>query len=87
MFTLYVLVEERTDILSHMHSSKTCSLQVDFNAATEYDAMNNYKVLQAAFAKMGIDKASHLPSACRAPLPSSPPSSASLDAGMRTTLS
>lgn len=51
------------------HSNKTCSSQVDFNAATEYDAMNNYKVLQAAFAKMGIDKASHLPSGCRAPLP------------------
>ena len=36
-------------------------LQVDFNAATEYDAVNNYKVLQAAFTKMGIDKAGHVP--------------------------
>lgn len=31
-------------------------MQVDFNAATEYDAVSNYKVLQAAFTKMGIDK-------------------------------
>ena len=37
-----------------------CCLQVDFNAATEYDAVNNYKVLQAAFTKMGIDKVSYL---------------------------
>ncbi len=33
---------------------------MDFNAATEYDAVNNYKVLQAAFTKMGIDKVSYL---------------------------
>ena len=37
-----------------------CCLQVDFNAATEYDAVNNYKVLQAAFTKMGIDKVGYL---------------------------
>ena len=36
-------------------------MQVDFNAATEYDAVNNYKVLQAAFTKMGINKVPHLP--------------------------
>ena len=36
-------------------------MQVDFNAATEYDAVNNYKVLQAAFTKMGINKVLHLP--------------------------
>ena len=34
---------------------------MDFNAATEYDAVNNYKVLQAAFTKMGINKVSYLP--------------------------
>ncbi len=34
---------------------------MDFNAATEYDAVSNYKVLQAAFTKMGINKVSYLP--------------------------
>lgn len=49
--------------------------------------MNNYKVLQAAFAKMGIDKASH-PALCLSrSTPNFSPSSASLDAGMRRTLS
>jgi hypothetical protein len=31
-------------------------VQVDYNAKTEYDAVNNYKVLQAAFLKLGVDK-------------------------------
>ena len=31
-------------------------LQVDFNASKEYEMIVNYKVLQAAFTKNGIDK-------------------------------
>ena len=30
--------------------------QVDFNAKTEYDSLNNYKVLQQAFLKYGVQK-------------------------------
>ena len=31
-------------------------VQVDFNAVNDYDSINNYKVLQAAFSKLHIDK-------------------------------
>jgi len=31
-------------------------LQVDYNATDEYNAINNYKVLQAGFNKLKIDK-------------------------------
>ena len=32
------------------------TMQVDFNASKEYEYITNYKVLQAAFTKIGIDK-------------------------------
>lgn len=32
--------------------------QVDFNAKNDYEYINNYKILQAAFTKLGIDKVS-----------------------------
>lgn len=31
-------------------------MQIDFNAKNEYDFINNYKVLQAAFLKLNVDK-------------------------------
>lgn len=37
-------------------SSAVVRAQVDFVAKTEYDMVNNYKVLQAGFLKVGIDK-------------------------------
>ena len=33
-------------------------VQVDFNAKNDYEYINNYKILQAAFTKLGIDKVS-----------------------------
>ena len=33
-----------------------CQAQVDFNSRSEYDSINNYKALQAAFDRVGVDK-------------------------------
>ena len=33
-----------------------CVLQVDFNSVQEYDWISNYKILQASFTKLRIDK-------------------------------
>lgn len=38
--------------------------QVNFNAATEYEMINNYKILQAGFNKLNIQKVSELRYAC-----------------------
>jgi RP/EB family microtubule-associated protein len=34
---------------------KSC-MQVDFNAKNEYDMINNYKVMQDVFNKLGVEK-------------------------------
>lgn len=31
-------------------------MQVDFNAKNEYDMINNYKVMQDVFNKLGVEK-------------------------------
>ncbi len=43
-----------------MNCPDSTDVQVDYNAKTEYDAVNNYKVLQAALLKLGVDKVSAL---------------------------
>ncbi|BDA48444.1 Microtubule-associated protein RP/EB family member 3 [Coccomyxa sp. Obi] len=43
-------------LLDALHPGVVNISKVDFNAKTEYDSVNNYKVLQAAFLKVGVDK-------------------------------
>lgn len=38
------------------HDSHPSAAQVDYAAKTEYDMVNNYKVLQAGLTKAGVDK-------------------------------
>lgn len=48
---------EQIDLASHaVQNSTPCTPQVDCNAKGEYEYINNYKVLQAAFNKLDIDK-------------------------------
>lgn len=39
-----------------LHPGSVNLSKVDFNSRSEYDSINNYKALQAAFTKAGIDK-------------------------------
>ncbi|KAK9917549.1 hypothetical protein WJX75_005668 [Coccomyxa subellipsoidea] len=43
-------------LVDALHPGTINMSKVDYNAKTEYDAVNNYKVLQAAFLKLGVDK-------------------------------
>ena len=39
-----------------LHPGSVNLSRVDFNSRSEYDSINNYKALQAAFARAGVDK-------------------------------
>ncbi|KAL3131145.1 hypothetical protein ABBQ38_000450 [Trebouxia sp. C0009 RCD-2024] len=43
-------------LLDALHPGCVALAKVDFNAKNDYEYINNYKILQAAFAKLGIDK-------------------------------
>ncbi|KAL0041753.1 hypothetical protein WJX79_003445 [Trebouxia sp. C0005] len=43
-------------LLDALHPGCVALGKVDFNAKNDYEYINNYKILQAAFTKLGIDK-------------------------------
>ena len=43
-------------LIDALHPGLVAIKKVDFNAKSEYDMISNYKVLQEAFTKLGIDK-------------------------------
>lgn len=43
-------------LMDALHPGCVALAKVDFNAKNDYEYINNYKILQAAFTKLGIDK-------------------------------